>query len=132
MAGRDHLRAKGRTIPRVAGRMNKGEAAYAPILEAERRAGLIVRWGYESVTLRLADRTTYTADFYALHTDGSIHLTEVKPGNQAGPIWTPDSRVKWKVAAEAFPELHFHVAWRCRGVWHSESADREKPPPEGG
>jgi len=121
MAGRDHLRAKGRTTPRVAGRMNGTETAFSHLLELERISGLIVRWRFEALKLRLADMTSYSPDFMTLRGDGSIHLYEIKPGNRAGPVWTPDSHVKAKLAAEAFGEFFFHVAWHYGKVWHVES-----------
>ena len=41
-------------------------------------AGIVFSWRYEAVTLKLADKTTYTPDFLVVLVDGSIELHEVK------------------------------------------------------
>ena len=46
-----------------AGRMNKTEAAYAELLAARAHVGEILEFKFESLKLRLADRTWYTPDF---------------------------------------------------------------------
>ena len=59
--------------------------------------------GYECLTVRLADNTSYTADFVVQHKDdGEIELHEVKGG-----VWLGDSRVKFKMAAELYPQFHW-------------------------
>ena len=103
--------AKGRTpadaeIGYAAERMNRLEAKYAGWLEAQRRAGKILFWRYESLKFRLADRTWYTPDFYIMRADGCVELHETKG------FWEDDARVKIKVTAEQFPELLFvAVQW---------------------
>ena len=83
--------------------MNKLEADWATVLELERRAGTVLRYVYEGIKLKLADRCWYTPDFlvFRLTEDGGfgIELHEVK-GH-----WEEDARVKWKVAAAAWPEF---------------------------
>lgn len=83
--------------------MNKLEAAFGMSLEAQRRAGKIVLWRYERVTLKLADDTRYTPDFYVLELDGSVSLIEVKG------FMRDDALVKLKVAATQFPEFRFYL-----------------------
>lgn len=83
--------------------MNKGEATFAMGLEAKKRAGKIVLWRYERLTLKLADDTRYTPDFYVLELDGSISLIEYKG------FMRDDALVKLKVAATEFPEYRFYL-----------------------
>lgn len=83
--------------------MNKLEASFAMTLEAQKRAGKIVLWRYERLTLKLADDTRYTPDFYVLELDGSVSLTEVKG------FMRDDALVKLKVAAAQFPEFRFYL-----------------------
>ena len=94
--------------PDLFGGMNKLEATYAMSLEAKKRAGKIVLWRYERVTLKLADDTRYTPDFYVLELDGSVSLVEVKG------FMRDDALVKLKVAASQFPEFRFYL-WQ-KGV----------------
>lgn len=98
------------TLPRLALRlpdlfagMNRLEATFAASLEAKRRAGEIVLWRYERVTLKLADDTRYTPDFWVLELDGSVSIIEVKG------FFREDALVKLKVAASQFPEFRFYL-----------------------
>lgn len=77
--------------------MNKTESAYAARLEILRRAGEIVWYAYEGVTLKLAHDCRYTPDFVVMRRDGGIELHEVK-GFMRG-----DAAVKLRVAAKIFP-----------------------------
>jgi hypothetical protein len=81
--------------------MNKTEKARAIELEALKRNGEIVAWHYEKITLKLADDTRYTPDFFVVLNDGAVHLEEVK-GH-----WRDDAKVKIKVAAAQFPYFTF-------------------------
>lgn len=83
--------------------MNKLEASFAMSLEAQKRAGKIVLWRYERVTLKLGDDLRYTPDFYVLELDGSVSLIEVKG------FMREDALVKLKAAATAFPEFRFYL-----------------------
>lgn len=80
-----------------AGKMNKTEAAYAALLEAEKQAGNIVWYAFEGMTFKLAADTRYTPDFAVMRSDGLMEIHEVKG------FWRDDGRVKIKVAAEMFP-----------------------------
>lgn len=98
-----------------AGRMNKTEAAYAELLAARVHVGEILEFKFESVKLRLADRTWYTPDFALVLADGTREIHEVK-GH-----WTDDARVKIKVAADLFPYFRFIAVRRVKGEWVRET-----------
>jgi len=76
-------------------KMNKVETTVAYELEALKRKGEITFWAYESIKLRLADRTWYTPDFFVIWHDGTAEFIEVKGG-----FVRDDARVKYKVAKE--------------------------------
>ncbi len=60
--------------------MNKTEASFALILEAQKRRGEIVHYVYEGITLKWGDVMRYTPDFIVF-TEGEIDkLIEVKGG----------------------------------------------------
>ena len=61
-----------------AGAMNKTEAAYAQKLELHKRAGEVLWYAFEGVTLKLADGCRYTPDFAVMLADGVIEMHEVK------------------------------------------------------
>lgn len=94
------FKARARTQPRP-GVMNKLEARYATQLEARKRAGEIVWWAYEAITLKLAPHTRYTPDFAVITSDGAVEFHECKG------FWRDDARVKIKVAAALFPWADF-------------------------
>ncbi|EKS9798250.1 DUF1064 domain-containing protein [Burkholderia cepacia] len=98
-----------------AGRMNKTEAAYAELLAARVHLGEILEFKFESLKLRLADRTWYTPDFALVLADGTREIHEVK-GH-----WTDDARVKIKVAAELYPYYRFSAVRRVKGEWVREA-----------
>jgi hypothetical protein len=81
--------------------MNKTEARYARMLDAQRAAGLIRSWAFEAVKLRLAERTFYTPDFFVVGNAAGVEFHEIK-GH-----WEDDARVKIKVAAQLFPMFAF-------------------------
>lgn len=86
--------ALGRLKP---GEMNKAEAKYSLELERRKQAGEILWYAFEGIKLRLADRTTYTVDFFVLDQSGILEAHEFKGWAMA------DSLVKLKVAAEMYP-----------------------------
>lgn len=102
---RGRVFAKGRTRKkREKGEMNGHEKAFAEhfILPAE-RAGKIETWGFERVTLKLADNTRYTADFDVVWAeDGELVLYDVKANWSGKPHIEEDAWVKMKVVAEQF------------------------------
>jgi len=96
--------------------MNKLEASYAEYLGLRKIGGEVFAWWFESVKLRLADKTWYTPDFMVMLADGTLELHEVKGG-----YFEDDARVKWKATAEAYPMFRFIVAKRRDGVWDFET-----------
>lgn len=94
--------------------MNKTEEAYAKRLSLLQTAGEIVRYRFEALKLRLADKTFYTPDFLVVTAD-EIQLHEVKG------FWQDDARVKIKVAAEQYPEFAFIAVKKAKqGRWEIE------------
>lgn len=98
-------------LPDLFDGMNSLEKRRAVELEALKRDGRIHSWSYEKVTLKLADDTRYTPDFFIVNADGSIVCEEVKG------FWRDDAKVKIKVAAEQFPYFHFQSFENDRGGW---------------
>lgn len=100
-------------------RMSRWETEYSYELEARRRAGELLWWGFEAMTLRLADRTRYTPDFAVLKLAGEdgerwLEFHEVKG------FWRDDARVKIKVAAEMFPFRFIAITKAKGGGWERE------------
>lgn len=106
------LPAPGRSYSTEA--MNQTEARYAGNLDALKHTGKVIDWKYESIKLRLADKTFYTADFFVLMADGSIEVHEVK-GH-----WEDDARVKIKVAAKEYPWFKFVAVKAKKRDWEYE------------
>lgn len=77
--------------------MNQTEARYAQLLDLRQKAGEVLWWRFEGVTLKLADDTRYTPDFVVMLADGSMECHETKG------FWRDDALVKIKVAAATFP-----------------------------
>lgn len=98
----------GRVRPRkrqAPGTMNKTEAAYAARLALLQRAGEIQSFRFEPIKFRLADRTFYTPDFMVVIGD-EIQFHEVKGG-----YVEDDAAVKFKAAAEMYPEFEFQMVF---------------------
>lgn len=93
-------RARGRTRKQP-GQMNRQEAEYRQRLIDD---PAVFSVDYERITLKLADDTRYTPDFFVLMKDGLIELHEVKG------FMEDHARVKIKVAAEMFPMFAFMLA----------------------
>lgn len=104
--------AKGE-VPEFKG--NKTEAAYMALLEARKRAGEILWYRFEGITLKLAQDTRYTPDFFVLAADGSLECHETKG------FWRDDARVKIKVAAAMFPFRFVAVQKAKGGKWLFEA-----------
>lgn len=98
--------------------MNKTEARFRAELLAVDGVWVVL---YASIKLRLADRTWYTPDFAVLRIGSPrVEFYEVK-GSWKAPH-QEDSRVKLKVAAEAYPQFQFFAAVpnKATGGWHIE------------
>ena len=92
------LYAKGRL---KAGEMNRTEKAYAGYLEAEKQAGRVAGFWFESIKLKVADGACfYTPDFLVLLADGTVELHEVKGSPR---IFLDDAKVKCKCVATQYP-----------------------------
>jgi hypothetical protein len=100
-------------IPDLFAGMNQLEKRRAVELEALKRSGVVAEWRYEKITLKLADDTRYTPDFWIVDSDGAVNFEETK-GH-----WRDDAKVKLKVAAEQFPEFTFRsLIWnRQLNTW---------------
>jgi hypothetical protein len=98
-------------------RMNKTETRMAVRLEAERAVGTVLRFDFEALTLRLADRVRYTPDFFVVY-PGHLGFVEVKGG-----YVREDARIKLAVAARVYPMFRFVLAQWKGGAW-SESEVR--------
>lgn len=101
--------------------MNKGEAAYAAHLEIQKRAGHIVDFWFEGMTLKLADDCRFTADFLVVNADAEVELHEVKPASKGKFFAREDAKIKLKVCASCYPFRVF-VCWPAAGHlhWHRE------------
>jgi hypothetical protein len=88
-------------VPDLYAGMNKTEKARAIELEAMKRTGLILAWYYEKITIKLADDTRYTPDFFVVENDGACRFEETKG------FWRDDAKVKLKVAAAQVPFRFF-------------------------
>lgn len=118
-------RAKGRTVRRVPGTMNRTEHAYAANLAEKVALGLIDSYWFESMTLKLAPDTRWTPDFLVFMPDGEIQFHEVKGRNKktSKPRIEDHSFVKIKVAAAMFP-FRFIVVWpNGLGGWDSKEME---------
>ena len=103
--------AKGRR--HVPGMMNKLETAWGAQLTAQK-----MTWLFERITLKIADDTRYTPDFFSLGlTDDVPTFYEVKG------FMRDDARVKLKVAADRFPMFRFYLVTRKGGAWQVEEIE---------
>jgi hypothetical protein len=116
-------RAKGRTVRRQAGEMNKTEAEYRQMVGTMPGVFSV---DYEAVTFKLAPDTRYTPDFMVLTTTGGIEFHEVK-GFMEDDAW-----VKIKVAAEKFPMFVFVLvrkkAKKDGGGWEVKTVGEQPNP----
>lgn len=92
--------------------MNSLEARYADeILEKGVADGTVSGWLFESIRLRLSQKTFYTPDFMVLMSDGTVSFREVKG------FLREDASVKFKWAREAYPFFDFQMLGRKGGKW---------------
>jgi len=108
------FRATANTTRRVAGKMNRTEELYSRVLQIRKLAREIHHWQFEAMALRLADRTTYTPDFFVILANGDIEMHETKG------FWIQTGRVKIKVAAELHPWFRFVGVQYQKKVWTFE------------
>ena len=91
--------------------MNKLEASFADVLDSRKANGEIALWKYESIKFILADRTTYTPDFFVMLPDGRIEFYETKG------FMRDDANVKLKVAASMFCMFRFYLVKYDKKQW---------------
>jgi hypothetical protein len=91
--------------------MNQTEKAFSLLLEEARDRGEIRKWHFEEVSLKIAPNTRYNPDFVAVLPNGAWQVFEIKGHLE------DDAAVKFKAAAEKFPEIGFHMLKRIKGQW---------------
>lgn len=109
------MKARGAHKPGV---MNKTEAEYALMLDSWVRGGLIQWYKFEGITMKLADDTRYTPDFFVMDSQGFLECHEVKG------YWQDDAKVKIKVAASIFPFKFIAVFKKAKkdgGGWETKT-----------
>ncbi len=106
--------AGGLAKPRGRRKMNKTEAAYALILEAKKRTGQVVRYGWEEITLRWPDGMSYTPDFCVWYPNVPSQLVFVET---KGPWIEDDAKVKFRAARAHWPEFDFQMWQLKKGLW---------------
>ncbi len=75
-----------------------------PLVES----GEILDWEFEKFTLKLAQDTRYTPDFFVVKRDQTAEFHEVKVALKSGAFLAEDdAKVKIKVASEMFPWFGF-------------------------
>jgi hypothetical protein len=107
------------------GTMNKGEAKYAAVLEAQKRAGAIADWWFESTSWLLGPVCRYHPDFLVLTNDDELELHEVKANRKGKWFAEEDARVKMKAFVDKYP-LRLIIVWPTTGdrtglLWERES-----------
>lgn len=98
------LQAKGRMKE---GKLNKTEQRYQKYLNAEKEAGRVSEFWFESMKFKIASNACwYTPDFMVLRPDGTLELHEVKGSPR---IFADDAKVKVKTTADKYPFKVFLV-----------------------
>lgn len=93
-----HYQAKGRLKE---GQLNKTEKRYKDYLEAEKHAGRIKCYWFESLKVKIADGACwYTPDFLVMRPDGTLEFHEVKACPR---MFMDDAKVKVKATATNYP-----------------------------
>lgn len=108
-AGAIEGRASATNDPRE--KMNGTESAFADYLDGRIQRGEIKRWDFEAMKFILADRTTYTPDFFVMLPDGRIEFYEVKG------FMRDDANVKLKVSASKFYMFKFYLVRKEKREW---------------
>ena len=91
--------------------MNRMETRYAEHLSMLVSAGLIAGYWFESIKVRLANRTWYAPDFLVMLPAGQLELHEVKG------FMEDDAAVKLKVTAEIYRLFPLKLVREVRGTW---------------
>lgn len=102
-------------------KLNKTEAAFLAVLQ-KGMVGVRHSWvGVQNITLKLADDTRYTPDFFGLCEDGNLIAYEVKG------FFRDDAKVKIKVAARMFPWIRFVLVRKEGGQFSPFKLEEVKP-----
>lgn len=110
--GSDTLRAiLGRKRKIREKKMNNTEREFSKVLEKAKVEGEIIRWNFEELSLKIAPNTRYIPDFLAVLPNGRWQVFEIKGHLE------DDAAVKFKTAAEKYPEISFHMLRRTKGRW---------------
>jgi len=105
-------KARARPVRHEPGRMNKTEAAHARWLDFQIQLGEVTAYWFESVKLRLADKTWLVPDFLVMLANGTLQFEEVKGG-----FVREDSIIKLKVAASMYPLFRFVLCQKSKSGW---------------
>jgi hypothetical protein len=100
--------------PRQPRGMNRWEREYGKWLDIRKAAGDVLWWGYERVTLKLADDCRYTPDFVVIYAAVILCrplFVEVKGFKR------DDAMVKFRVAAEQNPWADFAMVKLTPDGW---------------
>lgn len=100
------------------GVMNPTETRYSQLLESMRLSGELLWWAFEGITLKLAEGSRLTPDFFVMRNDGTLECHEVKGR------WIGDAKTKMRVAAEKFPFKFFAIFAKLKrdgGGWEVEA-----------
>lgn len=92
---------------------SNAERLYAQHLAVRQVAREIIGWRRAPLTIRLADKTTYTPDFLVAFPDGSLEIVEVKGHERE------DDRIKFNTAAELLPWIAFRMVRRRGSGWET-------------
>ncbi len=94
--------------------MNKTEAEFAMILEAQKRRGEVTRYEFEPMTLRFSG-VKYTPDFIVFYPDQPFRLIEVKGGWMKGKFERAVER--FRHARTYWPEFTFEMHQKTKEGW---------------
>jgi len=98
-------------------RMNKLERHYSWFLDGLVESGVVTRYRFGEVKVRLADKTWYSPDFQVWLHYGRVVMVETKG-------WCrDDAAVKFKVARERYSEYQWMMVGRSKGKWEWRMGD---------
>ncbi len=117
----DKTQLQGRTRTRVGLRcgMNKTESEFAMILEAQKRAGEILRYEFEGITLRFAN-VKYTPDFVVFLLEDISQSTQIKLIEVKGPFIKGNREravERFRHAKTYWPEFTFEMHQCTKDGW---------------
>ena len=118
-------------IVRAQDDMNGTERDYARHLYCLGRARQISSFSFQGLKLILAERCTYTPDFFVEMPDGTKECHEIKGRKGTRFYAKDDAIVKIKVAAVLFPQYKFSIRWPDgKGGWNKKEFSGVRPNPK--